>query len=61
MSSIDELGKLKLPLPNVLGQFQLDNISVAIATLKSLNLNIKDEHIKKGITSLEKSRRYWTA
>ena len=38
----DELGKLKLPLPNVPGQFQLDNISVAIATLKSLNLSIKD-------------------
>ncbi len=53
----DELGKLKLPLPNVLGQFQLDNISVAIATLKSLNLSIKEEHIKKGITKISNLAR----
>ena len=30
----DEFGGLKLPLPNILGQFQLENISTAIATLR---------------------------
>ena len=44
-------------MPNVLGQFQLDNISVAIATLKSLNLSIKEEHIKKGITKISNLAR----
>ena len=28
----DKLGGLKLPMPNILGQFQLENISTAIAT-----------------------------
>ncbi len=42
----DKLGGLKLPKPNVLGQFQLENISTAIATLRNLDLNIKDDHIK---------------
>ncbi len=53
----DEFGKLKLPFPNVLGQFQLDNISAAIATLKSLKLDIKVEHIKKGITKISNLAR----
>jgi len=53
----DELGRLKLPVPNVPGQFQLDNISAAIATLKSLNLDIKVEHIKKGITKISNLAR----
>ena len=53
----DELGRLKLPFPNVPGQFQLDNISAAIATLKSLNLDIKVEHIKKGITKISNLAR----
>ena len=48
----DKLGGLKLPMPNVLGQFQLENISTAIATLRTLDLNIKDEHIQKGITKI---------
>ena len=30
----DKFGGLKLPTPNILGQFQLENISTAIATLK---------------------------
>ena len=34
----DKLGGLKLPMPNVLGQFQLENISTAIATLRTLDL-----------------------
>ena len=53
----DELGRLKLPFPNVLGQFQLDNISAAIATLKSLKLDISVEDIKKGITKVSNLAR----
>ena len=48
----DKLGGLKLPMPNILGQFQLENISTAIATLRTLNLGIKDEHFQKGITKI---------
>ena len=48
----DKFGGLKLPMPNVLGQFQLENVSTAIATLRTLDLGIKDEHIKKGITKI---------
>ena len=48
----DKLGGLKLPMPNVLGQFQLENISTAIATLRTLDLDIKDEHFQNGITKI---------
>jgi len=53
----DKIGGLKLPMPNVLGQFQLENISTAIATLRALDLNIKDEHIKKGIRKISSLAR----
>ena len=53
----DKYGGLKLPMPNVLGQFQLDNISTAIATLRTLNLGIKDEHFKNGITKISSLAR----
>ena len=53
----DKLGRLKLPIPNVLGQFQLENISTAIATLKVLDLEIKDEHIQRGITKISSLAR----
>ena len=54
----DELGGIKLPMPNVKGQFQLENISTAIATLRTLkDLNIKNEHIQKGITKINSIAR----
>ena len=53
----DKLGGLKLPMPNVLGQFQLDNISAAIATLRTLDIGIKDEHIQRGITKISSLAR----
>ena len=53
----DKSGGLKLPMPNVLGQFQLENISTAIAALRKLNLGIKDEHIKRGITKISSLAR----
>ena len=53
----DKFGGLKLPMPNVLGQYQLENISTAIATLRTLNLEIRDEHIKKGIKKISSLAR----
>ncbi len=53
----DKYGGLKLPMPNVLGQYQLENISTAIATLRTLNIGIKDEHIQRGITKISSLAR----
>ena len=49
----DEFGGLKLPKPNILGEFQIDNIASAIATARSLNLKIQDQNIKHGITKIK--------
>ena len=54
----DKTGSLKLPIPNVNGQFQLENISTAIATLRYIKqFDIKEEHIKKGITKIHSMAR----
>ena len=53
----DKFGGLKLPLPNILGQFQLENISTAIATLRLLDINIKNNDIKNGILKIENVAR----
>ena len=53
----DKLGGLKLPLPNVLGQFQLENISTAIATIRTLNLGIKSNEIESGIQNINNLAR----
>ena len=53
----DRFGGLKLPLPNILGQFQLENISTAIATLRLLNIDVKDDDIKNGIKKIESIAR----
>ena len=53
----DMLGGLKLPMPNILGQFQLENISTALATLRKLNLGIKEEYIQRGITKISSLAR----
>ena len=53
----DKLGGLKLPKPNVLGQFQLENISTAIAALRALNLSINKNHIEKGIQKINSKAR----
>jgi len=53
----DKLGSLKLPLPNVLGQFQLENISTAIATIRTLNLGIQSNDIESGIQNINNLAR----
>ena len=53
----DKFGSLKLPKPNILGQYQLENISTAIAVLRILDLDIKDIHIKNGIQKINNIAR----
>ena len=54
----DQLGGINLPMPNVKGQFQLENISTAIATIRAIkDFDIKDEHIQKGITKINSIAR----
>jgi len=54
----DEFGGLKLPKPNLPGEFQIENVSTAIATARQLtNYKITDEHIKSGITKIESIAR----
>tara|TARA_B100001121_G_scaffold146249_1_gene127837 strand:+ start:691 stop:1956 length:1266 start_codon:yes stop_codon:yes gene_type:complete len=53
----DKFGGLKLPMPNILGEFQLENISTAIATLRILDLKIQDEDIKKGVSNIKSYAR----
>ena len=54
----DEFGALKLPKPNLPGEFQLENVSTAIATVRQLtDYKITDEHIKSGITKIESIAR----
>ena len=54
----DEFGGIKLPKPNLQGEFQLENVSTAIATVRQLtDYEITDEHIKSGITKIESIAR----
>ena len=54
----DEFGGIKLPKPNLLGEFQLDNISTAIATVRQLkDYHITNEHIKNSIIKIESIAR----
>ena len=53
----DENGGLKLPKPNVLGEFQIENIATGIATIRNLALQIEDIHIKNGITKIKSIAR----
>ncbi len=54
----DQYGGIKLPIPNVEGQFQLENISTAIATLRSINhLKVGEKDIKNGITKIKSIAR----
>jgi dihydrofolate synthase/folylpolyglutamate synthase len=54
----DEFGGLKLPKPNLPGEFQLENVSTAIAAVRQLtDYKITDNHIKNGITKIESIAR----
>ena len=53
----DEFGGVKLPKPNLVGQFQIDNSATAVAAVRNLGLDINDENIKSGITKIKSIAR----
>ena len=53
----DEFGALKLPRTNLIGEFQVDNIATAIATIRKLKVQVKDDHIKNSITKIKNIAR----
>ena len=54
----DKLGEMSLPLPNLLGDFQISNVSSAIATARNLDqFKITTSHIKKAITKIKSEGR----
>tara|TARA_B100000029_G_scaffold511061_1_gene604060 strand:+ start:704 stop:1984 length:1281 start_codon:yes stop_codon:yes gene_type:complete len=57
----DSFGRIKLPLPNLAGDFQISNVATAIATVRNLDkFNISEKHIKKGITKIKSEGRLQT-
>ena len=48
----DELGEILLPEFNLLGEHQLGNVSTSIAAARKI-FNVKDDHIKKGVTKIK--------
>ena len=54
----DKLGKLNLPLPNLLGDFQLGTVTTAIAVARNLNqFKISESHIKESIIKIKSEAR----
>jgi len=54
----DQYGSLKIPKPSIKGDFQLENASTAIATLRTLkDLNIQDQHIIEGVKKAHNTAR----
>jgi len=55
----DKYGGLKLPLPNLEGEFQLSNVATAVATVRNIEeINISDENIKSGIKKIKSIARF---
>ena len=49
----DKIGSMDLNRPNLLGDFQLSNISAAIATIRNLDqFKVSESHIAKAITKI---------
>ena len=54
----DKIGKINLPFPNLPGDFQISNVSTAIATARNLSqFKISESHIKKAITKIRSEGR----
>jgi dihydrofolate synthase/folylpolyglutamate synthase len=54
----DKIGKINLPLPNLLGDFQISNVSTAIAAARNLDqFKITESHIKVAITKIRSQAR----
>ena len=49
----DKIGKINLPLPNLAGEFQISNVSTAIATVRNLSkFKITNSDIRESITKI---------
>ena len=54
----DKKGKINLPHPNLLGDFQISNVSTAIGTIRNLDqFKIKESHIREAITKIRSEGR----
>ena len=54
----DKLGSINLALPNLLGDFQLSNVSTAIATIRSLDqFKVTESQIARAITKIRSEGR----
>jgi len=54
----DDFGEMNLPLPNLSGDFQISNVSTAVAVTRSLKqFKITEAHIKKAITKIRSEGR----
>ena len=54
----DKIGKMNLPLPNLSGDFQISNVSTAIAATRNLyQFKITESHIKDAITKVRSEGR----
>ncbi len=53
----DRFGGIKFTKPNILGQFQLENISTAIAVIRALNFKVNNRDIQKGIKKISNIAR----
>jgi len=54
----DKMGKMNLPLPNLSGDFQISNVSTAIATARNLDqFKITKNHIEEAITTIRSEGR----
>ena len=54
----DKMGEISLPLPNLSGDFQISNVSTAIATTRNLDqFKITESHIKVAITKVRSEGR----
>ena len=54
----DKMGKMNLPLPNLSGDFQISNVSTAIAAARNLDqFKITKNHIEEAITTIRSEGR----
>ena len=54
----DKIGEMNLPLPNLLGDFQISNVSTAIVAARNIGkFKINEIHIKEAITKIRSEGR----
>tara|TARA_B100001245_G_scaffold37100_1_gene23867 strand:- start:90 stop:809 length:720 start_codon:yes stop_codon:yes gene_type:complete len=54
----DQKGEINLPYPNLLGDFQISNVSTAISAVRNLDqFKIKESHIREAITKIRSEGR----